>query len=94
MGEDYWFSAVVSLVFVYPVLQGVALWLRRGRPQMPERVVAGAMLALYAYSVLAYVAGANLWPVMLILLSPFACAAIVAVMLWRALAAYLVRTRR
>lgn len=83
--HDWIWDAVVGLMFVsvpaYLVLQGVALWLVRGRWKLAARGPVVVMGLAYAFTVVGVGAGSNLTPLFVVFLSPLALAYLVVVLL-------------
>lgn len=73
-------ALVMLAVPLYWPLQAFALWRTRGRRRIATIVPAIPMLAATGFSLAAYAAGSNLWPITMILAAPFACAFLAAVL--------------
>jgi hypothetical protein len=81
-----WLDAGLMLVFWsvpgYIALQIVTLAKLKGRRRRLAWVPLLGMGPVYAFSLFALTMGANLWPVWLIVASPFACLFLAALLLW------------
>jgi hypothetical protein len=91
--EPAWFDGI-ALAFMatgllYPVLQPLLLWRMRGGWRIAAALPLLLMLPIIAFTVRAYLDDSNLFPLMLILISPFAVFYLLAVMLLRRLAVQL-----
>jgi hypothetical protein len=76
--------AVMACIPVYFILQSMLMWRLRDRWRKAAAVPLLPMSGVLAYTVYAYLDGSNLYPVVLILLSPFAVFYLLAVaFLWR-----------
>ncbi len=70
-------QAIMGCVPIYLVLQGVLLWLWRGRWRMLAGLAAVPMALVLLYTLFALLAGSNLFPIVLIFTSPVALAYLV-----------------
>lgn len=86
--HDWIWDAVVGLMFAsvpaYLILQGVVLWVVRGRFKVAARGPIVVMGLAYALTVAGVSAGSNLTPLFVVFLSPLALAHLVVVLLLHA----------
>lgn len=83
--HDWIWDGAIALMFLsvpgYPVLQGVALWLVRGRWKLAVRGPIVVMGLAYVFTVVGVGAGSNLTPLFVVVLSPLALGYLVVVLL-------------
>lgn len=81
------FQAIAASVPIYLVLQGVLLWLWRGRWRLLAGLAAIPMALVLAHAIFAFFAGSNIFPIILIFTSPVALIYLIVLMVIKSRAA-------
>ena len=81
------FQTITASVPIYLVLQGVLLWLWRGRWRLLAGLAAIPMVLVLAHAIFAFFAGSNIFPIVLIFTAPVALIYLIVLMVIKSRAA-------